>query len=193
METKPTSIVLRSYNEGWALRDTLAALQAQAAKNWELIVIDSGSTDGSVDLIRRAQPRHFIRILPQDYKPGRVLNLGMELARSDQVIGVRNQRLHRVPRRAVTPSRRDLQQSAGTGMERGELRIQVASPLARRADVREQQTPEVFVPRSCRVQAHRRNAQPLLVDLAREGHRSRRRSPHVAVVRARGDVAEEGA
>jgi len=53
------SIIVRSFNEGWALRDTLSALKNQRFTNWELIVIDSGSTDGSVDLIRAAEPAHF--------------------------------------------------------------------------------------------------------------------------------------
>ena len=53
------------YNEGWALRETLPALRAQDYKNWELIVIDSGSTDGSVDLIRQAKPAHFVQITPE--------------------------------------------------------------------------------------------------------------------------------
>jgi rhamnosyltransferase len=75
------SIILRSYNEGWALRETLPALAAQNYREWELIVIDSGSTDGSADLIRRAQPRHFIQITPREYNPARVLNQGMRLAR----------------------------------------------------------------------------------------------------------------
>ena len=78
----PVSIILRSFNEGWALRDTLPALQAQTHRNWELIVIDSGSTDGSVELIRQARPRHFIQIASRDYNPSRVLNQGMRLARS---------------------------------------------------------------------------------------------------------------
>lgn len=77
------SIILRSFNEGWALRDTLPAVQAQEFKNWELIVIDSGSTDGSVDLIRAANPAHFIPIKHADYNPSRVMNHGMQLARSD--------------------------------------------------------------------------------------------------------------
>lgn len=82
-ETRPAaSIILRSYNEAWALRETLPALQAQCFKNWELIVIDSGSTDGSVELIRRAQPRHFLQIESRDYNPSRVMNEGMRLARS---------------------------------------------------------------------------------------------------------------
>ncbi|MDB6020648.1 MAG: hypothetical protein JWQ04_505 [Pedosphaera sp.] len=77
------SIIVRSFNEGWALRDTLPALQAQEYRNWELIVIDSGSTDGSVDLIRHVQPRHFIQIKPEDYNPSLVMNLGMQLGRSE--------------------------------------------------------------------------------------------------------------
>ena len=77
---------MRSFNEGWALRETLPALLAQDYRNWELIVIDSGSTDGSDELIRQAKPSHFIQILPHDYKPSRVMNQGMQLARSDLAI-----------------------------------------------------------------------------------------------------------
>ncbi|MDE3083937.1 MAG: glycosyltransferase [Verrucomicrobiota bacterium] len=83
MGEPPVSVILRSFNEGWALRDTLAALRAQSHRDIELIAIDSGSTDGSVELIRQAKPRHFIQIQPDDYKPGRVLNQGMHLARGE--------------------------------------------------------------------------------------------------------------
>src|SRR5881394_3527732 len=80
------SIILRSFNEGWALRKTLPALRLQEYRYWELIVIDSGSSDGSVEMIRAAQPRHFIQIQPHEYNPGRVMNHGMRLARSAFVI-----------------------------------------------------------------------------------------------------------
>jgi rhamnosyltransferase len=77
------SVIMRSYNEGWAIRDTLPALQKQEYRNWELIVFDSGSTDDSVDFIRDANPRHFIQIKPEDYNPSRVMNHGMTLAASE--------------------------------------------------------------------------------------------------------------
>jgi rhamnosyltransferase len=77
------SIILRSFNEGWALRETLPALATQRYRNRELIVIDSGSTDGSVELLRQARPRHLIEIQPGEYNPSRVMNHGMQLARSD--------------------------------------------------------------------------------------------------------------
>ncbi|HEV2437898.1 MAG TPA: glycosyltransferase family 2 protein [Verrucomicrobiae bacterium] len=83
MSDLPVTIILRSYNEGWALRETLPALQAQEYKNRELIVIDSGSTDGSVELIRLARPKHFIQIAPHQYNPARVMNQGMQLAHSE--------------------------------------------------------------------------------------------------------------
>lgn len=77
------SIILRSFNEGWALRDTLSALQHQDYRHWELIVIDSGSSDGSQELIRAAKPAHFVQIQPHEYNPSRVMNHGLRLARSD--------------------------------------------------------------------------------------------------------------
>lgn len=80
--TPQVSVIMRSYNEAWALRETLPALRAQDAPPWELIVIDSGSTDGSQDLLRAAQPAHFIQITPQEYNPSRVMNHGMRLARA---------------------------------------------------------------------------------------------------------------
>lgn len=83
MSDPHVSIILRSCNEAWALRDTLPALLAQDYRDWELIVIDSGSTDGSVELIRQFQPRHFIQIERHEYNPGRVMNHGMRLAGSD--------------------------------------------------------------------------------------------------------------
>jgi rhamnosyltransferase len=86
MDQHRVSIVLRSFNEGWALSGTLAALRTQHYTNWELIVFDSGSTDGSVEMITEARPAHFVQMLPHEYKPGRVLNQGMALAKGDRVI-----------------------------------------------------------------------------------------------------------
>jgi len=83
MSDLPVSIILRSFNEAWALRQTLPTVAAQNYKKWELIVIDSGSADGSVDLLREFKPRHFVQIPHCEYNPARVMNHGMNLASSN--------------------------------------------------------------------------------------------------------------
>lgn len=65
---------------------TLEALRHQTFRDYELIVIDSGSTDDSDELIRLAKPQHYIRIQPHEYHPPRVMNLGMRLARANAVV-----------------------------------------------------------------------------------------------------------
>ena len=86
MSAPEVSIVMRSFNEAWALGDTLAMLRKQTGPAWELIVIDSGSIDGSVELIREFGPAHFVQIQNRDYVPGRVMNHGMRLARANTVL-----------------------------------------------------------------------------------------------------------
>ena len=86
MDDPKVTIIMRSFNEAWALRDTLPALQSQDYKNWELVVFDSGSSDGSVDLIRAARPKHFVQLLPHDYNPSRVMNQGMDLAETETAV-----------------------------------------------------------------------------------------------------------
>jgi hypothetical protein len=81
------SILMRSYNEAWALKGTLDALRQQEYTHWELIVTDSGSTDGSHELLRAARPTHFIVIeRPQEYNPSRVMNNMMRLAAGEYAI-----------------------------------------------------------------------------------------------------------
>ena len=50
------------------------------------LVIDSASTDGSHEIIRRFNPKEFIILEPGTYVPGKVLNQGFNLASSDWVV-----------------------------------------------------------------------------------------------------------
>jgi rhamnosyltransferase len=86
MSAPEVSIVMRSFNEAWALGETLSMLRKQIGRTWELIVIDSGSTDGSVETIRAFNPAQFVQISSGEYVPGRVMNQGMRLARANSVL-----------------------------------------------------------------------------------------------------------
>jgi glycosyltransferase involved in cell wall biosynthesis len=79
------SIVMPVWNKRDFVAATLAAALAQSFRDFELIVVDDGSTDDSVAIIRGvADPR--IRIIAQaNAGPGRARNAGIEVARHDWI------------------------------------------------------------------------------------------------------------
>lgn len=84
---KAVSVVMRSFNEAWAIGETIRRLNSQDFEGEiELIVIDSGSSDGSVEIIRQAKPAKFIEIPLGTYVPGVVLNQGAREASHDWIV-----------------------------------------------------------------------------------------------------------
>ena len=53
--TPKISVIIVNYNAGPRLKDCIRHLEAQTYRNFETIVIDNGSTDGSADFLRGAQ------------------------------------------------------------------------------------------------------------------------------------------
>ncbi len=61
------SVIVANYNYGNFLGETLDSLVAQTYRNFEVLVIDNGSTDDSVAVVRRYADRHpFIRLLQHE-------------------------------------------------------------------------------------------------------------------------------
>ena len=84
---KAVSVVMRSFNEAWAIGDTLRQLASQHFEGEiELLVIDSGSSDGSIPIIQAANPAKLIQIPLGTYVPGVVLNQGAREASHDWII-----------------------------------------------------------------------------------------------------------
>jgi len=79
------SVIMRSKNSDWVIGQALAALYSQDYDDFELIVLDSGSTDRTLELVAH-YPHRLIHIEPSDYFPGKVLNLGAEQARGEILV-----------------------------------------------------------------------------------------------------------
>ena len=76
---EPIAIIMRSKDEMPYLRTTLERLRSQTVQHFDFFAIDSGSTDGSVDLLRSyCDADHLLEIPHKTYQPGRVLNDAIE-------------------------------------------------------------------------------------------------------------------
>lgn len=81
------SIVMRSFNDAAVIGGTLAALERQTVRDFELWNFDSTSTDGTLDIIRRHNVAERICLNDsRSYNPGRVLNDALSRVGGDIVV-----------------------------------------------------------------------------------------------------------
>ena len=82
------SVIIPTYNRAGQLKDCLDSLFNQTYKNFEIIVIDDGSTDCTEDLVRDLQKEHKnLKYLKQKNKgPAGARNLGIKKARGKIIV-----------------------------------------------------------------------------------------------------------
>jgi glycosyltransferase involved in cell wall biosynthesis len=73
------SILIRTKNEARRLDDCLEAVFSQEGVAFEVVVLDSGSTDRTVEIARRF-PVRLLTIHPEEFTYGYALNVGFEAA-----------------------------------------------------------------------------------------------------------------
>lgn len=71
------TIVMSAFNAGDFLTDALDSILGQTYKNWELILIDDGSSDGSINIVRNIKKYNDKRI--KFYSDGENLGLAARL------------------------------------------------------------------------------------------------------------------
>ncbi|HLO15655.1 MAG TPA: glycosyltransferase family A protein [Anaerolineales bacterium] len=79
------SIVIRAYNEEKHIGRLLEGVRQQTLKDAEIILVDSGSTDGTVSAAESFGAR-IVRIPSTEFTFGRSLNLGLQAARQELVV-----------------------------------------------------------------------------------------------------------
>lgn len=67
------SVIMRTKNSDWVVAQALQALHSQTFRDFELLVVDSGSTDRTLEIVAQF-PARLVRIEARDYYPGLVLN-----------------------------------------------------------------------------------------------------------------------
>lgn len=79
------SAVVRTKNCEGIIGQTLASLFSQTFNDFELIVVDSGSSDRTLDVVKN-YPCNVIHMDPKQYLSGRSLNLGASHATADLLV-----------------------------------------------------------------------------------------------------------
>lgn len=88
LETKvsvQTSIVIRTLNEAKHLGSLLEGIHDQNYRDWEIILVDSGSTDGTLEIADK-YGAHIYHIPGSEFTFGRSLNLGCSKAEGDYLV-----------------------------------------------------------------------------------------------------------
>src|SRR3990167_8391560 len=79
------STIIPAYNEENDIGNCLKSLQAQSYKNNEIIVVDDGSSDDTVNIARKFKTK----VLTQSHKgPGSARNLGASVAKGRLLVFV---------------------------------------------------------------------------------------------------------
>ena len=85
MSKNPTvSFVIRTKNEEKFIGKVLELLQKQTFKDFEIIIVDSGSTDETLNIVKRF-PIKLITINPEDFNYSYALNHGISKARGKYI------------------------------------------------------------------------------------------------------------
>jgi 2-desacetyl-2-hydroxyethyl bacteriochlorophyllide A dehydrogenase len=81
------SVLIRAFNEQKHLGSLLSALDQQSFKDFEIVLVDSGSTDRTLE-IARARCDQVIEIASRDFTFGYSLNVGYRHCKGDIIVNV---------------------------------------------------------------------------------------------------------
>ncbi len=79
------SIIIRAYNEEEHLGRLLTGITQQTLRDVEILLVDSGSTDGTLGVAAR-YPVKVVHVQPQEFTFGRSLNRGIAAAQGELLV-----------------------------------------------------------------------------------------------------------
>lgn len=82
---KKVTVIVRTFNVEWVIDQALAALMNQKDVDLELLIVDSGSTDATLEMAGN-YPHRFIKIEPGTYFPGKVLNRALSETTTELIV-----------------------------------------------------------------------------------------------------------
>lgn len=89
MKENHFSIIIPAYNAEGTLARSIGSIISQSYRNWELIIVDDGSTDDTVEVVKQARRyvKNSIKLFSTPTNQGRVSarNMGMKLSGNEWI------------------------------------------------------------------------------------------------------------
>jgi glycosyltransferase involved in cell wall biosynthesis len=86
MTVSRASIIIRCYNEADYIGQLLHGITEQTMDDYEIILVDSGSTDGTLEIANQYPIEDIVHIPPEKFSFGRALNWGCEEANGEYCV-----------------------------------------------------------------------------------------------------------
>lgn len=83
MSDPTASIIIRCYNEREHIEKLLTGIFNQRFEDFEVLLVDSGSTDGTLEVAEQFPIEEIVYIDPEEFSFGRALNYGCEAANGE--------------------------------------------------------------------------------------------------------------
>ena len=77
------SVIIPTYNRGWILRDAIDSVMAQDYKDYELIVVDDGSTDNTPEILKNYPDIIVLKQKNRGVSAAR--NAGVQISKADNI------------------------------------------------------------------------------------------------------------
>lgn len=86
MNTPKISVVIPLYNKEKSIARTIESILNQTLHDFELVIVDDGSTDKSIDVVRDFKDDRIVLIQQKNAGPGAARNTGVRNAKADWIV-----------------------------------------------------------------------------------------------------------
>jgi glycosyltransferase involved in cell wall biosynthesis len=86
MTSQFVSIICPLHNKEEFISETIKSVLAQSFENWELIIVENGSTDNGPDIVRKYSDSRISLVVSTKLGPGAARNYGLSLADGEWIL-----------------------------------------------------------------------------------------------------------